>query len=283
MKIFNYWSLLLLLVVGLSACEKENELFTLHEDPNNYAPLVTVERETNLIDYAADNPTYTFMLDDPADIVTTYDLQVTSTAIPDTVDLLSVNTFPSEVSVTLSEVANAFGATVADFAPGDEITFLATTTGSNGYSITADDLNGDAFNTGIMQGLRHSVLIFCPFNVADAVGTYDVTSLGFGEFFGETATTREVVAGPGENQITIVGGAYPAVGSDDLVLDIDPSNGVASLGASGTAFSAAAGAFDTDNYGSANGFAFSCAGTITLTLDFDAYAGNAHDFNLVKQ
>lgn len=44
---------------------------------------------------------------------------------------------------------------------------------------------------------------------------------------------RTVIAGPGENQITIVGGLVPTFGATDIVLDIDPETGEVSDAAPG--------------------------------------------------
>lgn len=146
---------------------------------------------------------------------------------------------------------------------------------------STDDLLDEA---GYRQAFEFSFVILCPsVDFALLPGTYDVTNLGFAGFFGETDFVREVVAGPGANQITIIDGEFPAVGSDDLVLDIDPTTGAVSLGATGIAFDAAQGAFATDNYGAATGFVFTCTGNIVLVMDFDAFAGNLHPFELSKQ
>ena len=269
--------------VGLVSCEQEGP-FTVHEDPANFAPFVSIDVESDLIDFTNPGSMYQFTLTAPGNNVASYDLQVTSTSLTDTVDLLTVTEFPQDVMVTFEEIATAFGAQTADFSPGDQITFLATVTDQNGREGTYSNLNSDARGPGIMQGLRHSAFIFCPFNAAEAAGTYEVLEIGFADDLPEPVATREVVAGPGENQITIVGGEYPSLGSGDLIVDIDPANGVASLGGEGTtAFSADAGAFATDNYGSVSGFVFSCVGAINLTVDFDAFAGNAHSFVLQKQ
>ncbi len=283
MKILNRLALLGVVAAITFSCDPEGP-FDIHDNPANLAPFVSIDLQTDdLIDFTNPSDTYSFMLMAPGSNIASYNLQVASSSQEDTVDLLVVNNFPEEVTVTFEQIASAFGVPTSAFSPGDQFTFLGTITDNNGRVGVYTDLNGDARGEGIMQGLRHLAFIFCPFNAAEAVGTYDVTSLGFGEFFGEMNLVREVVAGPGENQITIVGGAYPTVGSTDLIVDVNPENGVASLGGDGTAFSAAAGAFDTDNYGSVSGFVFSCVGAINLTVDFDAYAGNAHPVVLQKQ
>lgn len=63
----------------------------------------------------------------------------------------------------------------------------------------------------------------CPFNINDYAGTYETTTDEFGVYIGEPKPF-EVVAGPGENQITLVNfAAHPEM--YDLVIDVDPTNG----------------------------------------------------------
>ncbi|MEX0312994.1 MAG: hypothetical protein AB3N18_02375 [Allomuricauda sp.] len=161
------------------------------------------------------------------------------------------------------------------YTTADGDTFLA------GGQNNTDDLLDEA---GYRQAFEFGFVILCPtVDFALLPGTYDVTNLGFAGFFGETDFVREVVAGPGANQITIIDGEWPSAGSQDLVLDIDPTTGAVSLGEVAIAFDAAAGAFATDNWGSATGFVFTCTGNIVLVMDFDAFSGNAHPFELSKQ
>jgi hypothetical protein len=177
-----------------------------------------------------------------------------------------------------------------DIGPTDEIvtdlegnTFLRS-----GQGITDDILD----EAGYRQAFEFDFVILCPSaDFSLLAGNYDVETLGFSTFFGETDFTREIVLGPKENQITILDGEFPAVGSDDLILDIDPATGAISLAETGKdepkpiAFSADAGAFDTDVYGSAEGYVFTCINPvkIVITMDFTTYAGNPHPFILVKQ
>ena len=212
MKILSKIALLGVVATTTFSCDPEGP-FNIHDNAANLAPFVSIDMESDdLIDFTNPSDTYSFTLMAPGNNIASYNLRVTSSSQEDTVDLLVVNNFPQEVTITFEQIASAFGGSTADFAPGDEITFLGIVTDTDGDVGVFSDLNGDARGEGIMQGLRHRAFIFCPFNAAEAVGTYDVTSLGFGEFFGETNLVREVVAGPGENQITIVGGAYPTVG-----------------------------------------------------------------------
>lgn len=174
---------------------------------------------------------------------------------------------------------------------GDEIEIeegdrIVTTAEGSTFRLRGQGISADlAGESGYKQAFQFDFVILCPeVDLNALVGTYDVTALGFAGFFGETNFVREVILGPGSNQLTIVNGAYPAVAGEDLIINIDPDTSALSLGESALAFSADAGAFDTDNYGTGtSGFVFSCIGRIAIKLDFDTYAGNVHDFVLDKQ
>lgn len=228
----------------------------------------------------------------PVDNVAEYNLQVSRVSegnVTDFFPILTVNSFPSDFTITGADLAIALGIEVEDILPGDSFNFAAQSIGLDGTVLTSsllsDSLDG---SIGLANGYAFSSNVACEFIAADVVGTYDVLALGFAgtTCMNETSTTREVVAGPGENQITIIGGEYPTnAGSDDLILNIDPTTGDATLGnPDGIAFRAGScGIGQNDNYGAANGSVFSCVGSINLTMDFTAFAGNAHPFILQKQ
>ena len=252
---------------------------------------------------------YSFEVIDGNNNMASYDLKmfaILGGQQTDVVDVDVATQFPVTYSFTAADLASLLGLTVNDIGFGDNFFFMATATTVDGIEYSGavrldyDDLDDDDPSTfelsgggvtddlldedGYRQAFEFGFVILCPeVNMAALPGTYDVVTLGFSGFFGETDFDREVIAGPGANQITIIDGEFPAVGSEDLVLNIDPNTGAVSLGAAGIAFDASQGAFDTDNYGAATGFVFTCTGAIVLTMDFDAYAGNAHPFVLQKQ
>ncbi|MBR9854491.1 MAG: hypothetical protein GYB37_07925 [Algicola sp.] len=124
----------------------------------------------------------------------------------------------------------------------------------------------------------------CPsVDIAALVGTYDVVGSTFAGFFGETDFTREVVAGPDENQITIIGGTYITEGADDLILTINPETGsIIAVNEDGINAQVSYG----PNFYSflPGGRVLTCVGIIEVNLDFSAsISGNPHDFDLVKQ
>ena len=139
---------------------------------------------------------------------------------------------------------------------------------------------------GYRAAFEFGFVIACPaFSVTDEIpGSYDVIASDFAGFFGETDFDREVIAGPGNNQVTIVGGEFPGLGSDDLILTIDPSDGrVVGINGDGVSLPESAG-FGENLYLLENGLVLPCSGQIIdLTMNFDPLSGNAHKFVLQKQ
>lgn len=124
----------------------------------------------------------------------------------------------------------------------------------------------------------------CPsVDIDDLAGSYDVTASTFAGFFGETDFTREVVIGPGANQITIIDGTYITEGAEDLILTIDPNTGDI-VAVDETKINSTA-SFGPNFYRFLpGGRVLTCVGIIEVNLDFSAnIAGNPHVFNLVKQ
>ncbi|WP_298791590.1 hypothetical protein [uncultured Allomuricauda sp.] len=138
-----------------------------------------------------------------------------------------------------------------------------------GGSVT-DDLLDEA---GYRQAFEFGFIILCPsVDLAELPGTYNVVNHAFDAFFGPQGDTRTVIAGPGANQITIIGGGLPLDGADDLVLDID-------TGSSGVSYGGEAGqihfnTFGPGTYGAVNGLVFTCIGRIDIQIDSDGFIPN---------
>ncbi|WP_147406098.1 hypothetical protein [Aquimarina sp. BL5] len=214
-------------------------------------------------------------------------------------DFITIDSFPATLTISAQMIADALNIPLNDLDFGDNFAFVAEAVRNDGVAFTGQVpvfdgdtgiLSGGNTSANLLTGVYRNAMAFnftfaCPvFTTADVVGTYDVLNFSFGATFPITTATREIIAGPGDGQITIVGGEYPDYGADDLVLNVNFTTGTVSRGADGIAFDAAAGAFATDNYGDVSGLVLPCAGgLINLVVDFDAFAGNAHPFNLQKQ
>lgn len=240
---------------------------------------------------------YEFSLIDANKNVASYTLKMHATLSgikQDTVELFTINKFPHKVSYTGSELANFLGKNESDISFGDQFYFIGSAINDDGilysterlsfdnkddedsktYEIKGGGLSGDLFaEEGYKQAYEFNFIILCPSAEASKlVGEFTVENHRFDAFFGNQGETRTIIAGPGENQITIKGGALPLDGADDLVLNIDPTTSKISYG--GASGKIHFNTFGPGSYGSVSGLAFSCIGVIDITINSDGFIPN---------
>ncbi|GAA4271324.1 hypothetical protein U6A24_05445 [Aquimarina gracilis] len=241
--------------------------------------------------------TYGFSVSDANNNVAMYDLDLyadISGTRTDTVNVADVTSFPAQFNFTASDLAGLLGIDAADINFGDSFFFTARATTNSGVEYFAfedldyDDLDDDDPSTftlegggltndligeaGYRQAFEFNFVILCPdVDLAALVGTYDVVNHRFDAFFGSQGPTREVIAGPGPNQLTIVGGALPLDGADDLIIDV---NNDSSLGYGGAGSAIHFNTFGPGTYGSVEGTAFSCIGVLDLTINSEGFIPN---------
>ena len=267
------------------ACEDEDkEMFNTHAQSENVAPYVRILSNAKVIDATKlETAGFSGTLSAPGNNVASWTVRIRRTANGETsdfADLTTVNSFPSEFSVTGVDIAAALGINISDIQPGDNIEFSATSTGIDGSVLTFDQLANDlAGQPEQRQAYNFGAFVSCAFIADDIAGTYNVTQHRFDAFFGAQPSTREVIAGPKDNQFTIIGGPIPLDGSDDLIIDVDPTTGIVTdvANPNGIHFNT----FGPGVYGNASGFAFSCAGFIDLTISSPGFIANF--FTLEKQ
>ncbi len=229
---------------------------------------------------------YEAMLVAPGGNVTSYDINFTfvsaSLGSIGPVYMKSVNSFPSNLTITIDEIASAAGIKKEDINPGDRVDIEATVTNSDGLIFTSADFTGDLFNPGERQAMQYSVFFLCPWNESEAVGKYLIVRDDF-ETTLDIAREIEAVAGPGENEITFKNLFSHPEGYDVTVAVPDPSTAVATV--------AKQAAWHCDNFGcpygegrvEGGGLFFSCSGFLTLTLSHTVDAGGFGDFALDLQ
>ncbi len=124
---------------------------------------------------------------------------------------------------------------------------------------------------------RLTTFFSCPFNAENAAGTYTITRDDFQTSVGDLEF--EVVAGPGDNQITLINPfdhVNPVTGEQDydVIVTVDPATAAATVTQQA--------AWHCNNFGCGFGvgsvdgtvFVFSCSGTITLNLRHTVAAGS---------
>lgn len=289
MKTFKKITLATTVLILFLACE-DNDKDPLNLNDTTHAPYVKLEISSPVLDVTdLAGSAFEGTLIAPADNVSSWTTSVRRISEGESTQfgtVATVNSFPSEISITAEDIATAIGQQISDFLPGDRFEFSATSTGTDGSELNFSTLSSNiAGQPEQRQAYSFETFVSCPLDPDLVEGTYSVEALGFAGCFSETTETRQVINGPEDNQITIVNGTFPESGGEDLILNIDPNSGSVSLGNSNK-FS-----FRPDNtcvtgaedkYGSASGFFFSCTGTISITVDFTAFAGNPHTFNLQK-
>ncbi|MBC7828523.1 MAG: hypothetical protein H7122_12305 [Chitinophagaceae bacterium] len=186
---------------------------------------------------------------------------------------------PLTLTVTAQELATAFGIQPAGLSPGNQYTFYNQNVTKDGrifdVSNSEDDLEGQP---GYQAAFRWQAIIFCSFDPASTNNiVYEVVNDGWGDFaVGDLITVKN---GPSANQITLQGVYATAINHKDIVVDIVPANGAATVirQAYGTYTGDAPRVFNADG----TGFIFSCAGVINLNLrQTDATGGTYGTFNL---
>ena len=194
---------------------------------------------------------------------------VIGTNASDFAPVYTATSFPADFSITAGDIATALGVDVSSFPPGTRFDLVGTSTTVDGDEIDFFDLNADLqAEIGMRQAYQLRTFISCPFNQADALGTYQVDDPR--GFYLGTSGTFEVVAGDESNEIVMIN---PFGGNEayDIVITVDAASGQATV-AEQFAFSTleqCCGGFEATRVVSqeAGGFVFSCAGVITLNLN----------------
>lgn len=239
---------------------------------------------------------YDFTLIDAQNNVKSYEISLTanlSGTQTDTILVQTITSFPATLSFNAESLASAINKTVADISFGDNFNFLGKAVTNDGlqysyerlnfkksdaeppvYTISGGGLSDDIFDeSGYKQAYDFGFVILCPTGEAsDLVGTFDVTRHLFDAYFPDQGATRNVVLGPGENEITIIGGALPNDGGDDLVVKIDPVTSIASYG--GASDKVHFSLYGGGTYSQVKGYVFSCIGVIQIEILSDGFISN---------
>lgn len=285
MKFYKY--ITGLIITGLlftSSCKDTSTLVINPDDvPNGVFVYVDIETPViNITDLAGSS--FQATVTAPSENVSSYDMSVcwvSGGVASDTVVLKSYTSFPASVSVNASELATALGVTINQFLAGDAFNIISSVTGSNGKVATIDNLDQDAAgNPGQRQGFNYTIFISCPFVAADAAGTYEWTQDPWQTWLIDGIF--EVVAGPGENQITCID-VFDHPNLDDpgtffdMIIDVDPESGVATVERQNTWHPGNWGIPPEAGWGfgthDGEGFVFSCSGTISLIMNVNVDIG----------
>lgn len=277
-KIFKKALSLVAVMAVLISCDDLNEI-----------PIFDTENGTAIAGFNSGGLSDTRITFNPAeDTASTITIGVSTLSSSDRSVQISVDEDESTLDPSFYTIS-----TLSPVIPAGEFTtdiVITTLAGTNlpgatdAVVLTLDSVEGAEFTTNSVTSLAVALDVQCPsVDIPALAGSYDVVASTFANFFGETDFTREIVAGPGDNQITIIDGTYITEGADDLILTIDPETGSV-IGVNEDGINSTV-SFGPNFYRLLpGGRVLTCVGIIEITLDFSAnIAGNPHVFNLVRQ
>lgn len=138
------------LIGSFIACEDDSKAaFTLHTEADNTAPYVRANVNQRLVGKSLPiaDEVITMVIDVPINNVDTWSLQVKltrgGTDVTSLSDVISVSSFPTTLSYTITEIAAFMGLTLNDIQGADVIEFVGTSKGTDGRILTASNLAGD--------------------------------------------------------------------------------------------------------------------------------------------
>jgi hypothetical protein len=187
----------------------------------------------------------------------------------------------ASVELTSSQIAEMFALPggVDYIGGGDNLTFTSSAKLTDGRIITAaNSAPSITGGTNASFTTAFNVLVACAFNVDEAVGTYTITRDDAEVSAPGDDFQLEVIAGPGDNQVTLVD--LYGYGSYDVVVDVNPANGAATI--------AKQVAWDSDALGigfgeasiAGGGFFLSCAGSLDVIVEHTVDAGSFGNYAL---
>ncbi|MEN1785310.1 MAG: hypothetical protein AAGF77_09240 [Bacteroidota bacterium] len=172
--------IVLLTLVVFSCKDEDKDPFTVAQEEENIAPWVRI-KDFQTVVAAGDIASSSFdaTVDIVRDNVASWDLSVqleSGDSITGPVSLTTITDFPSDVSITYTDIVTALGTTTDAVIGGDFIRFLGRTTATDGRVYTFE--NYGASVTGQpeqLQALNFVVLVKCsPISDATLPGTWIV-------------------------------------------------------------------------------------------------------------
>jgi len=191
---------LLFLAVAVIGCEDEDKnplnLLQLEDSKSPYVRIIVDEPIVAAGDIGSSS--LTAVVDALDKNVASWNLAVSRESggvASDTVALTTVTSFPSEISISYTDIASALGITTDEISGGDFIRFLGTATGTDGTVVTFDNFSPNVTGQPEQrQAFNFIVLIKCsPISDATVPGTWviDMQDL-FGDGWDGAFVTFEI-------------------------------------------------------------------------------------------
>ncbi|AXT20951.1 hypothetical protein D7030_00370 [Flavobacteriaceae bacterium AU392] len=254
------------LMVSIYSCESDDSDRILL-DVNDPANAIAQVQTTNLI-----------LIDPTADTNNNITVGVSTLSNVDRAFTLSVDP-TSTLDASFYNIPSLTGVVPAgEFEGSITLTTFATTTFPNAGSsvtFTLDSFEGAALLPSSTLTVDVGFQVQCPsVDLANVTGTGTYTLNVLAAAFGAPTTGDpvDVLAGPGENQLTIVGGVNVAGrASEDVIINVDPDSGAVSYGGPADAVLVIFNGGPV-NHSSVTGLALTCINTIDIVLNNTFFA-----------
>lgn len=235
---------------------------------------------------------YSFTVIDINNSIDTYSLQVAATINGiDTpfYDVETVNSFPADFSFNSQKLSDLLGVPASNFNFGDTFKFRGSCVSKDGIAYDINTNTSTAlYTTGYDSAFLFDFVLACPGepSVSDLTGTWTITIDDFGVVLG-SGGTFEMIAGPGENQLTLIDpfGHVDLSGNPfNVVMDIDPATSTASISTQDSWNSAAYGLeYGIGRITGSGANVFNCVGngSINFNFNYTVDAGSFGTYNMV--
>lgn len=159
----KFLSLVFLMILNSSCADGDKEVFDLQNGTE--APYVRIILDNKTVDSSVLNTaTINGTISAPADNVAswTVGVRITGSVTTDFVDVKTVTSFPSSISISVDEIASLLDINITDIQPADVIEFSGRSEGTNGVKITRADLTRDLSSQPEQRNAyQFSVIVFC--------------------------------------------------------------------------------------------------------------------------
>jgi hypothetical protein len=292
MKKINYVLLVSLLAFAMSACEKNNDKLTGDVNQLGSGAYITLVKANKVWIDPTKLSSETVSIDvagygDPIDSVVTYislNGSIDKTQWRRVKATVVSGEQKATISVPVAIVLSALGIPFVDFDAGDEITLFneVVTKDKRRYSIvnTAPEFES---NSNYKQALRFTIIGTGPVDFSKIEGDYEVIVDQWVDYF--PGDLIYVSANAASKTVTIedwpfVRTNYASSNRYDMVLSVDPSNGIASRPKqTAGSYSNGGTVYSVETIG-ANNFVISDAGIITLVINITSPVADQGNYRL---
>lgn len=237
-------------LLSVLSCKDDDKLFEPQKE-SELGGLIRFADSPRPATIAANDPSsfvFSKLIEDPNNNVVQYSLAVQN-ASGEYIDLgVSLTSFPTDLVITSEMLETALQVDASTFFFGQTFNFRGTLTNQAGivysgetqaFDASTETITGgntDLTNIGDLSNnyrdaLQFPLTIACPAitDTSTFAGTYSVVSHTYANFGFPSETGIQVISGPESNQVTIVNGIYSALGSEDLILNIDLNLGTTTI------------------------------------------------------